>query len=715
MGDAARQSERLRTLLLAGLVAIYVARPLLPSESPTIVTGDGLPFVMLTLILAATWSLAQLIRPDQPVRFGPVDWAWVGLLAWQAASASLATHSGYARGAINTFWEWSGLGIGFLLLRQLMRSGREKRAVSAVMFGLALTLSADGLYQFTVEHAATLEMYRADPDKVLRELRIDAPPGSPARMLFENRLRSDEPTATFALANSLAAFLVPWLLMTLACGWLMGQAEAVAKTRNRSVWAAVCVVPMALCLLLTKSRAGYLAVLVGFAALLFVAWRTRRRIWQVAVGAAVVGAVVLAIGYVSGALDVEIITESLKSLSYRWHYWQGALGMVRDHPLFGCGPGNFQDEYTRYKLPEASEVVADPHNFAFEVWATCGTPALVLLAIILLAATVESQRAGKRSAPDDSQVTGGASASRPMAPLAGGLVGLVVASAVGLFSTVELPSGVFLAGLLILPVVTVIFAPWIQHGKLPDRVPSLCVAALLVNLLAAGGIGFAGVAGSLWLLLAMSGGREDPPPVSSRAAVACAAAVLVMLAGTCYVTAYRPVLECRRWVGLAEEETARAREYLLAATQADGWSDEPWQELAAADFAHWRSEPSDELSDRWRRDQREVLRRRPHSSAAWMEAAERYFDAYRASGDAKPKQEFLAEAVRHYRRAVDLYPNYAIGHARLALALEAAGDGDAGPEAVLAIELDGQTPHADQKLRKRLFKQMQDVVARTAP
>jgi hypothetical protein len=59
------------------------------------------------------------------------------------------------------------------------------------------------------------------------------------------------------------------------------------------------------------------------------------------------------------------------------------LAMIRDYPWTGCGPGNFQGSYTRYKLPEASEVVADPHNFLMEIWATAGTPAaLALLAIL---------------------------------------------------------------------------------------------------------------------------------------------------------------------------------------------------------------------------------------------------------------------------------------------------------------------------------------------
>ncbi len=67
------------------------------------------------------------------------------------------------------------------------------------------------------------------------------------------------------------------------------------------------------------------------------------------------------------------------SLGYRLQYWQATLHMIADRPWLGCGPGNFQDVYTQYKLPEASEEVADPHDFLLEVWATAGTPAMLAL------------------------------------------------------------------------------------------------------------------------------------------------------------------------------------------------------------------------------------------------------------------------------------------------------------------------------------------------
>lgn len=694
-------------------MAIYVARPLLPSESPTTITGDGLPFVMLTLILATTWLLAQFIEPRPILRLGLVDLSWAILLACLGVSAWLTTQTGYPRAAINTFWEWTGLGIGYLLLRQVMPREPDQRATCVLFIALALVLSLYGIFQFRVLNPSSREMYLADPDRILAEQGIDAPAGSAARRLFEERLRSSEPTATFALANSLAGFLTPWLLMTVGIGWLGDDAQGSERADRRKRWGAafVCALPIALCLVLTKSRAGYLATLVGMAAIIGLVWRRQRNKWKIALIATCVLAISLGFGVASGALDLQVLTEAVKSMRYRGHYWHGAWRMIQEHPWFGCGPGNFQDEYTRFKLPQASETVADPHNFGFEVWATCGTPAFLALASILICAFVEL-RQPTPSFEDDSKTSVPA---RPWVPLVGGMLGLFLAFAVGLFSTVELPWFVFFAGLAFLPAMTWLCSSWIRAGSLPRFMPAVCAAAMLVNLLAAGGIGFAGVAGSLWLLLAMIGpcGRQDSQPLPKWVVGALAACGLVLV-GSCALTAYLPSLNCRRLLALAERDPADARQRIVQAANADPWSDEPWRLLSAGDFAQWLRYPNDHLAERWQDDHQQVLRRRPHASAAWLSAADDYLAAAHVSDQARRQREYLQQAIQHYRQAAELYPNFPLAHARLALALDEANSDDARNEARLALDLHDQTPHLDQKLPDDLATGMRNL-ARTAP
>jgi hypothetical protein len=245
---------------------------------------------------------------------------------------------------------------------------------------------------------------------------------------------------------------------------------------------------------------------------------------------------------------------------------------------------------------------------------------------------------------------------------------------------------------------------------LPTYAAFAAALALLVNLLVAGGISFAGVAGSLWLLLAIGGDENRATIVLPRWSLAALGAAVATLFIACHLTAYRPMLDCRRLTAKAERERTDARRHLVAATTADPLADEPWRLLAEGDFGTWRLDPSAE-SATWEQEQKEVLGRRPHSSAAWQEAGDRYLAAYRESQDDR-RQRFLSSAIDDFRQAAELYPNSALVHAKLALALAAADDRQASEQAAIASHLHERTPHLDQKLPEELFKKMQELAAR---
>jgi len=739
--EAATRGERrltLRSGLLAALLAVYVARPLLPSEGAVTADGEGLPFVLLLLAIASLWLLGGALQKNLSVRVGWADAAWLVLIVCLGASAFNAVEHRAARAAINLFWEWVGLGLGFFLLRQLVGSRREARAVAAVMVALAAALSAYGLHEYFVSAPQTRALYEKNPEQVLREMGIPPDRGSPERLRFENRLQSTEPMATFGLANSLAGVLAPWLIVALGiCRlWLREPTPFRGEGDDRRrplqfLLLGLAIALVAACLLLTKSRSAWIATAFGAACLGGEALRRGRRLnWRALAAGFGLLAALVSVAIVAGAFDREILTEASKSLGYRWQYWRSSLAMIADHPWLGCGPGNFQDEYTRYKLAEASEVVADPHNWLLEVWATAGSPALLAFLGIFAGVAcdlVRFRRSGNKPAAalplplGEGRGEGRLAGRRDLTKsddvatlLAGGILGgFLLAFFVGLASTVALSWEATLGGLAVMALVVAVFYPWIDRGTLPAGLPLIAALVLAVNLLAAGGIAFPGVAGSLWLLLALglvvAGADMPAQPLSARAT---ALSLGLMLAAGCAFlwSDYLPAMNCRLALLRAQtaEKPADQRMLLKSAAEADPLSDEPWNQLAAIDRASWASRENPSAFARWERAIREAAARRPH----WAAAREQAGDAYKQAFDRDRRRSDLDEAVAWYEQAVGLYPNRAANHAKLAIALAAAGDADRARQAAAeALRLDELTPHADQKLPAALRGAQQAILS----
>jgi O-antigen ligase len=371
-------------LLAAIATALLVLAALVPSESVT--RGTGVTWAALWMVVLSASSVLSLYR-RRTVALGLVDAAVLLLGMWIVLSAGLRAWQGEPRATWNAAWHWLAILAGFWVVRQLWQAPASRRALLAVMLAVSGGLAAHGLHQFAV----TMPRYRADYEqadetskrRMLLENGFDPDPAMPQRRHFEDRLKSTEPYATFGLANSLAGVLAAWWIVLI---WLQLTPEVTRMSAaRRAALAAVSLIILA-CLVLTKSRAAWLATAAGFA-VTCAAHRqaiVRHRGWLGAGAAALL--VILAAGAWLGALDRQILTEARISITYRFEYWRGATAMALDYPLFGCGPGNFQDYYTQYKLPAASETVADPHQLFLEVAATAGFPALAALLLVLAGA-----------------------------------------------------------------------------------------------------------------------------------------------------------------------------------------------------------------------------------------------------------------------------------------------------------------------------------------
>ncbi len=728
--------ELVRPWLLAGLVMVCVARPLVPSEGVAWM-GDGHGMTLVLLLLTAGYLSLAAYRRSFVRRLTLVDAGVAALVVasvgssllglTQAGAMEFADRLATPRVAVNMIWEWIGLGLVYFLARQLVASRTETRALVAVMIALSVVLSAQGLYQVAVTLPQERSAYAEHPDEVLQSLGQWFPEGSPERSRFEARLASSEPLATFALTNSLAGFLLAWLILALGIAWRTWPRKLPgAVTLARYLGFGVSIALILICLLLTKSRSAYVALAVGLLLLPLVAhdWRRTafRKSWLAAGGVGLVLALVAAALLIGR--DETILSEASKSLGYRLEYWDATLNMIADFPLFGVGPGEFQFYYTQYKPPQASEEISDPHNFLFEAWATGGIFAiLALVTLLALFAWHAWELAEPETTSSEPESASAAERDSVRLMLLGAATGLPLAffigSPFGFYLSIEKMVAALLIGTAVLAALWV----WIRSGTLPLRLPALGVLLLAIHWLASGGFTFPGVAQTFWLLMAVGvnqgrevTGRTAHEPSGWRRIVFPLAAALPVLFLTlrCYYTAFLPVLACNAAMGLANDPrmTDEIRLNAIAkAIEADNLSPDPWMtsaQLSAQRFVENRDNPETRLKwgNRMLESAAAALRLQSRSSAAAREISR----LFRQANQASPNPQLADAVVTSLRAAAHFYPNSAVLQGEYAQALTLIGNEDmARRTAARALELDAITPHADKKLPDEMRAELEKL------
>ncbi len=666
-----------------GMSMLLVITPLIPSEAVGI-SSSGVVLVVLWLVLALFMALRYAIRPQ---------WhgsPWIDVCVWLLVSTQVISGiaqgpNGSMRPVINLIWQWVALGLSFTIIRQLAFDPLVRRSLIAVSIALAATLSVFGFYEYAVAKPRLREQFRNDPDGTLEQAGVFAPAGSPQRKQFKDRLDSKEPIATFALTNSFAGFLLPWMIV--AAGILL------SRPGRRAYLIAIALALIGACLLLTKSRTAYLSAAAGVS-FLAISWWGSGRLGRLGVGLSIAACLAIVVVVVAvGGLDPQVLSEAPLSMRYRVEYWNSTWQMILDHPVLGVAPGNFKAFYTSYKLPQASETVADPHNFLLEVWATSGT--LGLLALIgVIGVSIWNWRKSPAVAKPALSI------SDAIPVFAGAAVGLFAAFPIGLMVGFFPDPMILLLGLVCGPLVVAALYPWILTGNLPRTAVVAGLVALGINLLAAGGWSFVAVAQSGWLLLAVAWSYEGRATQRHARWGWLALATLVAAVVVSYVTYYDPVMRAPMLLDQANAQPvfARAETTLIEAADVDPWSPDAAMTLAHLRWLRWNQTRQD---SHWTAylEAVELARDRDRRSTTMnRQIGDWNLAAYQAVPSAAQQQAML-EA---YRRSLDLYPNSNLMHAQFAWANHLAGNAaEAKKHADQALKLDARVPHTELQLRNQ--------------
>ncbi|MFI5455771.1 MAG: O-antigen ligase family protein [Isosphaerales bacterium] len=772
-GRAASQlRERIRRVALGLTAALVTARAFWPSEPDLNQgAGAGLTWVLVLLVVAGLGLAASLIAGRFRFRWSWIDASVVALILLVAISAS---HAVDRRPAINLAWEWVALGIAYVLMRNLPRTRGESSALAGALVATAVAVSTYGLYQAKVELPLIQAEFQLHPRQMLEKLNIE--PGTRGELMLKNRLMSsNEPWSTFALANSLAGFIVGPLVLALAV-WVHNR---VRRDEPGSRWtvlgmAAPLLLVLLVCLILTKSRSAYLGLIVGIALL---AWRARRQVparMLLAMGLeglCVVAALVIA-GLATGRLDRQVLTQSAMSARYRWEYWQGAWGVITggkptvmgalSAPTFwwGVGPGNFAAPYLMHKLPQSSEEILDPHNLFLEVWATGGAWALLaLVAALAPAIWILLGRSSRAAASDDpaGATRSRGDARRQPAPPRGPnphdddeehdvpprRLGWLIASAgagwalVVILGRLNPFEGDLFNRWLILGAswlaAVLLGAPLWRRLPIPAAALGAALVAVVINLFAAGGIGIPTVALCLWSMLALGLNLRDDlscgrlREYESRMPAFVLALGWAALLGT-FVGKVGPFWRSEAAIAAAEAsinrhppDFERAQQAYLTAIEEDRYNARPWLQLAAFYGMVWREHGSKVEDQEWRKVP--ILYQKaasaPRNPGSWALHADRARVILHLLSLVGPRLDPLealklrGNIVEATRTAALLHPTNADLHARLADAsAEISMYKDAVTEAAEALRLDRITPHQDKKLPKTVRIRLEALIPR---
>lgn len=560
---------------LAGSIGVYVGY--YPSDSVSVDNGDALWLAVLSLLwlsaVAAThWSKRPWDRTDM---------AACGLACWMMAAAFLNSDHSDLRMGTNEAWWWVSAVAMFLAARRVLASPATRSSFVLLAICVSIGLAVDASYQQWVSLPETKASYQQDPDKLIAQLGIDAPPGSAARMVLENRLFDGGPTATFALANSLAAVLV--LGIVFVSGVLrMRWSELTAASRFGFMTGVLVLVPA---LFAVRSRAALLATLVGLLMLVLVTPTARSGRLSAVLPrlfgglAAIVGLGMVGLLGLARFGNPEWIAAAPASLSFRLQYWSATWRMMGQHYWLGSGPGNFQAIYDRYRSDDMIESIADPHNFILETLTSGGPVALALLIVVIAGSVLVLRRRWKTPSSNPFRENGSDDwLSDNAVILFGGIAMLVAIWFFGFLTrhSPDLDSHRFAIPTALVVGWMIRRAAFQLDSKQLDCLFGIGVAAMLLHLSVSGGWTVPGIAFWGWTLLAGLA-RYDATTDSSRKRSPAFVAISLVALVALIVLSLRPVTQRNAAIAIANDAVRKrnpvqALRWIDQAVQSDTWS-----------------------------------------------------------------------------------------------------------------------------------------------
>jgi O-antigen ligase len=292
------------------------------------------PAFVLATVLAGLWAARLAVSREPPWNSSPMHWPVVGFFAYAAARYMFSPLEYEAR--IELF-QVGLCGLVYFVCANQFLLARDRAALIVVLITLALFESGYGIWQAF-----------SKSDMVLQWVR---PEGYRGRA-----------SGTLICPNHLAGFLELVLGLVVARAAIVRrECQSLEKATILKVLTIYAAVMIIVGILLTFSRAGWAATVVGMSVFVFLGdWRPQFSWPRLAVVAVALGTMALVAwnfgpirSYVLKSLQTDERTQTVAlrdpSLGGRTLMWKDTVRMIQDKPIFGHGAGSWQWIYQQYK------------------------------------------------------------------------------------------------------------------------------------------------------------------------------------------------------------------------------------------------------------------------------------------------------------------------------------------------------------------------------
>jgi O-antigen ligase len=350
-----------------------------------------------------------------------------GLFAFWVALSLLGSHSRYTSGTMLVII----LGCGALCaaVARIAKNPSSAFTVAALIAGAATVVATIGINEYLIRFRAGNALWRVfggfvNPDFLAGFLLIAVPIAAALLLSVGHRRLSISPEAAIGICAcaigllittlyfiSVAARLIPTpLLIRLSGPVLMRLLAAIEVLAVAVLWmrkeallrwtpfamrflSAAALLYVTICLLLTASRLGLVALVVEFIVFGFLALRSRSRTATGRRTILIAGLIVCAGLVLAGGPILRRLIGSgseAHSGNFRILTWRGTSRMARANPLQGTGIGTFETAYPVYAVVGFTQ---HAHNTFLQLAGETGVPgALLFLGVIISSAALAFRR-----------------------------------------------------------------------------------------------------------------------------------------------------------------------------------------------------------------------------------------------------------------------------------------------------------------------------------